>query len=63
MIRSRSSGTRLRASGGLDDSALETIEGDIAVEIDDAVAFATASAIEPVEDLNERFVMTRGAER
>jgi len=55
-------GDQLRASGDLDDAALETIERDIAGEIDDAVAFAAASAIEPVEDL-ERFVTTMEAER
>ena len=32
------------------------------LEIDDAVAFAAASALEPVEDL-ERFVTTSEAER
>ena len=55
-------GDQLRASGDLDDAALETIERDIAGEIDDAVAFAAASAIEPVEDL-ERFVTTMEAKR
>jgi pyruvate dehydrogenase E1 component alpha subunit len=55
-------GDALRASGGLDDVALETIEGDIAGQIDDAVAFAAASAFEAVEDL-ERFVTTSEAER
>jgi pyruvate dehydrogenase E1 component alpha subunit len=55
-------GDQLRASGDLDDAALETIERDIAGEIADAVAFAAASAIEPVEDL-ERFVTTMEADR
>ena len=55
-------GDQLRASGDLDDAALETIERDIAGEIDDAVAFAAASAIEPVENLG-RFVTTMEAER
>jgi len=55
-------GDLLRSSGGLDDGALEAMEGDIAGEIDDAVAFAAASAIEPVEDL-ERFVTTTEVER
>ena len=50
-------GDQLRASGDLDDAALEAIERDIAGEIDDAVAFAAASAIEPLDDL-ERFVTT-----
>ncbi len=54
-------GDQLRASGDLDDAALEAIERDIAGEIDDAVAFAAASAVEPVEDL-ERFVTTTEAE-
>ena len=55
-------GDQLRASGDLDDIALETMEGDIVGEIDDAVEFAAASALEPVEDL-ERFVTTMEAER
>ena len=55
-------GDQLRASGDLDDIALETIEGDIVGEIDDAVEFAAASALEPAEDL-ERFVTTMETER
>jgi pyruvate dehydrogenase E1 component alpha subunit len=55
-------GDELRASGELDDSAMDTIERDIAGDIDDAVAFAAASAFEAVEDL-ERFVTTVEAER
>ncbi len=55
-------GDQLRASGDLDDIALETMEGDIVGEIDDAVEFAAASALEPAEDL-ERFVTTMETER
>jgi len=55
-------GDLLRSSGGLDDGALEAMERDITGEIDDAVAFAAASAIEPVEDL-ERFVTSTEVER
>jgi pyruvate dehydrogenase E1 component alpha subunit len=46
---------RLRATGALDDTALATAEQQIAAEIDDAVAFAEAAPLEPVEDLT-RFV-------
>ncbi|MEZ4501102.1 MAG: pyruvate dehydrogenase (acetyl-transferring) E1 component subunit alpha [Dehalococcoidia bacterium] len=47
----------LRAAGALDDASMAAIEADVAREIDDAVAFAEASPIEPVEDL-ERFIYT-----
>ena len=44
------------ASGALlDDAELERIEQEVAAEIDEAVAFAEAAELEPVEDL-ERFV-------
>jgi pyruvate dehydrogenase E1 component alpha subunit len=46
---------RLRGLGHLDEADLATIEADVAAEIDEAVAFAEASSLEPVEDL-ERFV-------
>ena len=46
---------RLRADGVLDDVALAAIEAEVEAEIDDAVSFAEASALEPVEDLT-RFV-------
>ena len=48
---------RGRAARGalLDDAELERIEQEVAAEIDDAVAFAEAAELEPVEDL-ERFV-------
>ena len=42
---------RLRAAGWLDEAALEGIESEVAAEIDEAVAFAEAGALEPVEDL------------
>ena len=45
----------LREVGFLDDAAVERIEREVAAEIDAAVAFAEASPLEPVEDL-ERFV-------
>jgi pyruvate dehydrogenase E1 component alpha subunit len=46
---------RLRAAGLLDDDMLARIEGQVAAEVDDAVAFAEAAPEEPVEDLT-RFV-------
>ena len=46
---------RLRAQGALDDDALAEIERDVAAEIADAVAFAEAGSLEPVEELT-RFV-------
>jgi pyruvate dehydrogenase E1 component alpha subunit len=45
----------LREGALLDDAELERIEQEVATEIDDAVAFAEAAELEPVEDL-ERFV-------
>jgi len=42
---------RLRDAGELDDADLERIERDVADELDDAVEFAEASALEPVDDL------------
>jgi pyruvate dehydrogenase E1 component alpha subunit len=46
---------RLRAAGQLGDATLEQFEEEIAAEIDDAVAFADAAAVEPLKDLT-RFV-------
>jgi pyruvate dehydrogenase E1 component alpha subunit len=46
---------RLRERGWLDDDAAAAIEHEVADEIDAAVAFAEASEVEPVEEL-ERFV-------
>jgi pyruvate dehydrogenase E1 component alpha subunit len=46
---------RLTGSGMLGESDTETIEAEVAVEIDEAVAFAEAGTLEPVEDLT-RFV-------
>ncbi|HET9983297.1 MAG TPA: pyruvate dehydrogenase (acetyl-transferring) E1 component subunit alpha [Longimicrobiales bacterium] len=46
---------RLRADGLLDDAALAAIEADVTAEVDDAVAFAEAGRLEPVEELM-RFV-------
>jgi pyruvate dehydrogenase E1 component alpha subunit len=47
---------RLRAAAALDDAALARIEQEIAEEIADAIAFAEAAPLEPVEDL-ARFVL------
>lgn len=49
---------RLREQSLLDDAARETVERDIADELDAAVAFAEAGPWEPVEDL-ERDVCTQ----
>ena len=42
---------RLRSEGALDDAALETLEREVAAEIEAAVAFAESSDWEPVESL------------
>jgi pyruvate dehydrogenase E1 component alpha subunit len=42
---------QLRALGHLDDDLLAAMEREIAEEIDDAVAFADAGTLEPIEDL------------
>jgi pyruvate dehydrogenase E1 component alpha subunit len=46
---------RLTERGWADDAVLSTIQDEAAAEIEDAVAFAEAGQVEPVEDL-ERFV-------
>jgi pyruvate dehydrogenase E1 component alpha subunit len=48
--------TKLRVDGSLDDVALGLLEQEIAAEIADAVAFADAAPLEPVDDLH-RFVL------
>jgi pyruvate dehydrogenase E1 component alpha subunit len=50
----------LRDLGHLDDETLAAIEAEADEEIDAAVAFAEASPLEPIEDL-ERFVMSEVA--
>ncbi|HEX5366201.1 MAG TPA: pyruvate dehydrogenase (acetyl-transferring) E1 component subunit alpha [Acidimicrobiales bacterium] len=45
----------LTATGSLRDGDLDAIEAEVAAEIDDAVAFAEAAALEPVDELT-RFV-------
>jgi pyruvate dehydrogenase E1 component alpha subunit len=53
---------RLAAAGGLQDGDVESIEARAGAEVDDAVAFAEAGTLEPVEDLT-RFVYSEpGAE-
>jgi len=47
---------RLGASGNWSDAARAKLEGEIANEIADAIAFAEAAPLEPLEDL-ERFVL------
>jgi pyruvate dehydrogenase E1 component alpha subunit len=51
---------RLQAAGELVPEHLDTIEREVAAEIDDAVAFADAGTEEPVGDLT-RFVTSEGA--
>jgi len=51
---------RMRNEASLTDEDVAQLEGDITTEIDDAVAFAEASDIEPVEELT-RFVRTTTA--
>lgn len=48
-------GNLLEAGGHLDGGALGQLEQEVAAEIDDAVAFADAAPLEPLEDLT-RFV-------
>jgi len=50
---------RLRDAGLLDDADVEELEQSISHEIDDAIAFAEAGTLEPVEEL-ERFVYFEG---
>jgi pyruvate dehydrogenase E1 component alpha subunit len=51
---------RLRDDGEIDDDALATMETEITAEIDDAIAYADASPLEPVGDLT-RFVTSEAA--
>jgi len=53
---------RLTARGDLDAAALQTIEADVAYEIEQAVAFAEAGTLEPVEEL-ERDVYAHASHR
>jgi len=53
-------GGRLRERGKLDDDAQAALEDEIAAEVADAVAFAEAGTLEPVEDLL-RFVHSEAA--
>lgn len=46
---------RLQAAGVIDDAFLAEIEAASQAEVDDAIAFAEAGTLEPIEDL-ERFV-------
>jgi pyruvate dehydrogenase E1 component alpha subunit len=51
---------RLQADGLLTDEDVEQLEQEIATEIEDAIAFAEAGTLEPVDEL-ERFVYYEGA--
>ena len=52
---------QLRTAGLLDDAALEAMESQVADEIDDAVAFAEAGTLEPVEDLTRHVYRREGS--
>jgi len=52
--------TRLQADGLLTDEDVEQLEQSIALEIEQAIAFAEAGTLEPVDEL-ERFVYYEGA--
>jgi pyruvate dehydrogenase E1 component alpha subunit len=51
---------RFQADGLLNDDAVEQLEQSIALEIEQAIAFAEAGTLEPVDEL-ERFVYYEGA--
>jgi len=51
---------KLKAAGLLDDADVEQLEESISREIEDAIAFAEAGTLEPVDEL-ERFVYFEGA--
>ena len=51
---------RLNDAGLVNEADIEQLEHEIAEEIDDAIAFAEAAALEPVDEL-ERFVYFEGA--
>ncbi len=53
-------GAKLRAAGALDDAALARVAQEIAQEIADAIEFAEAAPLEPVEELS-RFVLAEAA--
>lgn len=52
---------RMRREGVLDDAQLAELEHEITDEIDDAVAFAEAAEIEPVENLTRYVYSDRGS--
>ena len=52
---------RMVADGTLDAGAMAELDAEIARELDDAVAFAEAGTLEPVEDLT-RFVSSEAPE-
>jgi TPP-dependent pyruvate/acetoin dehydrogenase alpha subunit len=52
--------TRLLGDGLIDDAGRTGIEGEVAAEMDEAIAFAEAGTYEPVEDLT-RFVYSERA--
>ncbi|MGZ4693111.1 MAG: thiamine pyrophosphate-dependent enzyme, partial [Acidimicrobiales bacterium] len=51
----------LRREGLLVDGDLDAIESEVAAEVDDAVAFARAGTMEPIDQL-ERFVVSERGE-
>ena len=53
-------GERLRAAGVIDDAGMAALEAEVAAEVADAVEFAEAGTLEPIEDLT-RFVYSEAA--
>jgi TPP-dependent pyruvate/acetoin dehydrogenase alpha subunit len=51
---------RLKEGGQLDDATLAELEREVAAEVQEAVAFADAGTLEPVEDL-EKDVMAEAS--
>ncbi len=49
---------QLRAADALGDATLATMEGEVASEIEEAIAFADAAELEPLEDLTRFVTMT-----
>ena len=54
--------SRMEAEGMLEAGEMERLEEEVTAEVDDAVAFAEAAALEPVEELT-RFVHSEGVVR
>jgi pyruvate dehydrogenase E1 component alpha subunit len=53
---------RMKEAGMIDDAGIEAMDAQVLAEVEEAVAFAEAGTLEPVEDL-ERFVYSEAAGR